>query len=107
MMEVDRKRHLAAVAVLLLELDEEEPRATERSCWVKDHLGRKHLGIHNQLFKVLVSDPDEYRRLLRVSHDQFEQLLCRVGPRIARQNTVMRRSIHPRFASDAALPCPW
>ncbi|KAH9384379.1 hypothetical protein HPB48_026386 [Haemaphysalis longicornis] len=102
-MEVDRKRRLAAMAVLLSELDEEEPCAT-KSCWVKDWLGRKHLGIQNQLFKeVLISDRDEYRRLLRVNHAQFEQRLCRVGPRIAWQNTVMRKSIPPRTRLEVTL----
>lgn len=82
------------MAVLLSELAEEEPCATKRSCWVKYWLGRKHLGIHNQVFReVLVSDPDEHHRLLRVNHDQFGQLLSRVGPRIYRPRKRQEASV--------------
>ncbi|CAN8013038.1 unnamed protein product, partial [Ixodes pacificus] len=47
--------------------------------------------------------PDEYRRLLRVSDEQFLQLLARVGPRIKRQDTVMRRAITPATRLQVTL----
>lgn len=91
-MEFERKRRLAAMAVALPELDGEAlffP--AKRSCWQKDY---KHLGIQHQLYgELLVSDTEEYRRLLRVSREQFVQLLSLVGPRIERQDPVMRRAI--------------
>lgn len=52
------------------------------------------MGVQNLLYEELLkTDLDEYRRLLRVSREQFLQLLSRVGPRIRREDTVMRRSI--------------
>ncbi|KAH7981292.1 hypothetical protein HPB49_022942 [Dermacentor silvarum] len=94
-MEATRKRRLAAMAVVLSEIDEDFdlfPR--KRSCWRKDWMGRKELGVQNLLYEELLkTDLDEYRRLLRVSREQFLQLLSRVDPRIRREDTVMRRSI--------------
>ncbi|KAG0429118.1 hypothetical protein HPB47_023945 [Ixodes persulcatus] len=89
-MEVDRKRRLAAMAAA--------------SLWMKDWMCRKERGMQNQLYEELLdSDPEEYRRLLRVSREQFLQLLSRVGPRIARQDTVMRRAIPPETRLQVTL----
>nr|XP_037289008.1 uncharacterized protein LOC119181833 [Rhipicephalus microplus] len=94
-MEVERKQRIAAMAVVLAELDDEAlffP--VKRSCWQKDYIANKHLGMQYQLYReLLLSDSQEYRRLLRVSREQFVQLLSLVGPRIQRQDTVMRRAI--------------
>ncbi|XP_065285619.2 uncharacterized protein [Dermacentor albipictus] len=94
-MEAGRKRRLAAMAVVLSEIDEDfDLLPRKRRCWRKDWIGRKELGIQNLLYEELLkTDLDEYRRLLRVSREQFLQLLSRVGPRIRREDTVMRRSI--------------
>ncbi|XP_070389344.1 uncharacterized protein [Dermacentor albipictus] len=94
-MEVERKRRLAAMAVVLSELDDDEYLFhRKRSCWQKDYIANKSLGMQNHLYReVLVSDIEEYWRLLRVTRQQFLQLLSRVGPRIGRQDTVMRRAI--------------
>lgn len=103
-MEAEQKRRLAAVALALTIEDEEDPIEPKRACWVKPWMCRKDLGLHSQLFsELLVSDPDEYRRLLRVSEEQFLQLLARVGPRIERQDTVMRRAITPATRLQVTL----
>lgn len=81
-MEADRKRRYAVMAVALAELEEDEPRSCKRTCCVRPYISRKDLGVQNLLLKeVLQNNPEEYRRLLRVSHDQFQELLSRVGPR--------------------------
>lgn len=95
---------MAVMAVALAELEEDEPRSCKRTCWVRPYISRKDLGVQNLLLKeVLQNNPEEYRRLLRVSHDQFQELLSRVGPRIARQNTGMRRSIDPATRLQVTL----
>ncbi|KAM7309617.1 uncharacterized protein ISCGN_006618 [Ixodes scapularis] len=102
-MEVDRKRRLAAMAAAL-SCDEDESCGSKRSLWMKDWMCRKERGMQNQLYEELLdSDPEEYRRLLRVSREQFLQLLSRVGPRIARQDTVMRRAIPPETRLQVTL----
>ncbi|KAG0435955.1 hypothetical protein HPB47_018229 [Ixodes persulcatus] len=93
-MEVERKRRLAAVALALIIEDEEDFSEPKKACWMKPWMCRKDLGLHSQHFsELLVSDPNEYRRLLRVSQEQFLELLARVGPTIERQESVMRRAI--------------
>ncbi|KAH7954335.1 hypothetical protein HPB49_017681 [Dermacentor silvarum] len=60
----------------------------------RDWMGRKELGVQNLLYEELLkTDFDQYRMLLRVSREQFLQLLSRLGPRIRREDTVMRCSI--------------
>lgn len=83
------------MAVALCEIDEEcYSFRRKRSCWQKDWMGRKELGVQNLLYKELLKiDHKEYRRLLRVSREHFLQLLSRVEPRIRKEDTTMRRSI--------------
>ncbi|KAH9365500.1 hypothetical protein HPB48_016278 [Haemaphysalis longicornis] len=47
-METERKRRLAAMA-LALYVDEEDYPAPKRSCWFKDWMCRKELGLQNQI----------------------------------------------------------
>nr|XP_054931764.1 uncharacterized protein LOC129387071 [Dermacentor andersoni] len=103
-MEAEQKRRLAAMALALCVDEEDYYPAPKRSCWVKDWMCRKELGLQNQLFKELVvSDPSEYRRLLRLSREQFAELLARMGPRIARKTTVMRQPIQTAAKLQATL----
>ncbi|KAL1428898.1 hypothetical protein MTO96_016650 [Rhipicephalus appendiculatus] len=63
---------------------------------MKTWMFEKDGGIQNHRHReLLLSDPDEYRRLLRLSCEQFTQLLALVGPMIDRQDTAVRRSISP------------
>ncbi|KAH7934176.1 hypothetical protein HPB49_022401 [Dermacentor silvarum] len=85
-MKASRKRRFGTMAVVLSEIDDDFdlfPR--KRRCWWKDWVGRKESGVQNLLYEELLkSDLYKYRRLLRVSREQFLQLLSRVGPRIRR-----------------------
>lgn len=78
-MEVDWKCRLAAMDAALC-CDEDESCAPKRSpLWMKDWMCRKERGMQNQLYEELLdSDPEEYCRLLCVSHEHFLQLLSRV-----------------------------
>ncbi|KAG0435071.1 hypothetical protein HPB47_018695 [Ixodes persulcatus] len=65
---------------------------------------KKELGIQNQLYEELLeSDSVEYRRLLRVPHDIFVELLARVRPRIQRQTTNMRRPVSAKTRLQLTL----
>ncbi|KAL1429142.1 hypothetical protein MTO96_016587 [Rhipicephalus appendiculatus] len=107
-MEVARKKSLAAMALALSVEDDEDVQISsfkrKRSCWMKTWMFQKGRGIQNHLYReLLLSDPDEYRRLLRLSCEQFTQLLALVGPTIAREDTAMRRSISPATRLQVTL----
>ncbi|KAK8764665.1 hypothetical protein V5799_032727 [Amblyomma americanum] len=107
-MEVQRKRQLAAIAAVVIELDQldddSDNYCAKRSCWQRNWIARKELGLQNQLYEELLeADRAEYRRLLRVNEEQFLQLLSRVGPRIERQDTVMRKAIPAKTRLQVTL----
>ncbi|KAK8771708.1 hypothetical protein V5799_025045 [Amblyomma americanum] len=76
-----RKRHLAALVVLLRELEEEESfyPVAKRSRRLEESAQKRILK------ERLDSDPEEYRNLLRVSREQFLHLLARVRARIEKE----------------------
>ncbi|KAH8041242.1 hypothetical protein HPB51_014390 [Rhipicephalus microplus] len=104
-MDADRKRRLAAMAAALCEIDEDCYSFRRKwSCWQKDWVGRKELGVQNLLYKQLLkTDHEEYRRLLRVSKELFLQLLSRVETRVRKEYTVMRPSISAETRLQATL----
>ncbi|KAK8759276.1 hypothetical protein V5799_020389 [Amblyomma americanum] len=107
-MDNERKRRLAALAVILDVTEDNEETGwianSKRSCWVKPWLTKKTLGVQNQLYEeLLATDPEEYKRLLRLSSDQFYQLLARVQPRIERQDTVMRGAVPAKTRLQVTL----
>ena len=61
--------------------------------WVKE---RENYGHFHQLMPVLrTTDPDTYRKYLRVNHALFEQILGRIKPRIQRQDTNWKKALEP------------
>ncbi|KAH6933265.1 hypothetical protein HPB50_013919 [Hyalomma asiaticum] len=110
-MDVERKRKLAAMAAALeiaAEDDDYDDQCgflrRKRSVWVKPWLTRKSLGMQNQLYQeLLASDPEEYKRLLRLSCEQFDQLLALIQPSIGRQDTVMRSSVPAKTRLQVTL----
>lgn len=96
-MDASMKRRYAAMAAALEETEDDNflDRRKQRSCWVKPWMEEKSLGVQHLLYNKLERDPGEYRRLLRVSHDVFLQLLARIESRLQKQNTNMRRPISP------------
>ncbi|CAN7941854.1 unnamed protein product [Ixodes hexagonus] len=64
----------------------------------------KERGIQNQLYdELLENDADEYRRLLRVPHDVFVELLSRIRPRIEKQDINMRRPVSAKTRLQLTL----
>lgn len=88
-------RRYTLMAAALIETDDYFPDGRkQRLYWVKPWMQEKSLSVHNLLYK-LERDPDEYKRLLRVSHDVFLQLLARIEARLQKRNTSMRCPISP------------
>ncbi|KAH6940543.1 hypothetical protein HPB50_000564 [Hyalomma asiaticum] len=76
----------------------------KRSVWMKCWLTRKSLGMQNQLYReLLASDPEEYQCLLRLSCEQFDQLLTLIQPWIRRQDTAMRSSVTTKTRLQVTL----
>lgn len=66
-------------------------RDSKTSCWLKEWMHEKSLGIQHQLYDFLLKqDPGEYRRLLRMPHEVFEKVLASVGLLIEKADTNMR-----------------
>lgn len=84
-----KKKAIACVAINLLIQDKRK----ERSKWVKDwKLNRKFSDI-SLLRELEENNPDDYRNYLRMDSQDFKLLLHLIGPKTAKQNTVMRMAI--------------
>jgi len=89
----------AALLTLLIEADELPPSPAEdsgqqRRTWVKDWRVPKELGIYDQLIsEVRTQDPQEFRRLMRLSVQDFQYVLEKIKPQIERQDTKFRKAI--------------
>lgn len=83
------------MAAALQETDDDNflDRRKQWLCWVKLWLEEKSLGVH--LLYKLERDTGENKRLLRVSHDAFLQLLARTESWLQKQNTNMRCPMSP------------
>ncbi|KAK0133483.1 Protein ALP1-like [Merluccius polli] len=87
---MDRRRRIIAVAVLY-------HRRCQRRChrfWVHPILlGRETHGEFHRLIQELRLDFIQFQRYFRLDTSQFDELLVRVGPSIARQDTRFRKAI--------------
>ncbi|KAI2647457.1 nuclease HARBI1 [Labeo rohita] len=71
-------------------------RRRRRSVWVHEILqARQQLGEYHRLVQELRLDDDRFQRYFRLDREQFDNLLSKVGPRIARQDTSYRHAIEP------------
>ena len=87
---------VGAAAAVLIEA-EEKGRKRKRSMWTRDWLLRRpRLGGYSQLLQELIQeDPKETRRFLRMTHENFTDLLQKIEVRIRKQHTHMRKAIEP------------
>jgi hypothetical protein len=95
-----------AVSECVVTLSEElKDILNQRRVWVKDWVSRREtLGASSTLFHELsVEDPLEYKRQLRMTVEQFDELLSSVEPHIAKRDTVMRNAITARQKLEVTL----
>ena len=83
------------LAVILKRRRQRRLQRRNRRVWVKQWiLNREAQGAFHQLMQELrVLDTSSYRNFVRMDVTTFEELLKMVGPRIAHQDTVMRKAI--------------
>lgn len=88
----------------LSDVIEAEENKTKRE-WVRKWVGRREkLGVSALLLKELaVEDATEYRRFLRMTPGNFEDLLRMVSPSIQRQDTILRDAIPARVKLELTL----
>ena len=88
-----KQRVAAAVATILLL--KKRKRRHRRSIWVRNFLQRRHQhGAYSALMRELrIEDPLAFKNFVRMSGQDFEELLRRVGPLISRKDTHYRESI--------------
>ena len=88
---------LAAIAISLEE--EEQDNAQQNNVpreWVhKSLLKRKTEGEFFTLYKELMDDDSKFHQYFRMSISQFNELLAKLGPSIAKQDTRFRKAITP------------
>ena len=90
------KKKISAIITVLLLQEEEESKICKkkRDVWVKTWLKNKEKFSHMSLLKELQeNNPDDFRNYLRMTDDAFRVLLALVSPKIAKKDTVMRKSI--------------
>jgi hypothetical protein len=72
---------------------------------VKDWVGRRnsHGAPSNLLKELAEEDPTEYHRHMRMTVENFEELLTLIEPLISKKNTMMRDSIPARVKLEVTL----
>ncbi|KAL8557922.1 hypothetical protein ACOMHN_065442 [Nucella lapillus] len=87
----------AAATSVLLGCVRKAAARKKRRVWARGWLlERPRYGAYSQLLQELFcEDQKEVKRFLRLSKDSFDEVLERVGRRIAKQHTPMRRAIEP------------
>ena len=82
---------VAAVCALLIKRKKKRVR---RKYWVHPIISeRLSCGFFYSLFTQLKEYPDKFFAYFRMSQEQFDHLLTKVGPFIRRQDTTMRKSV--------------
>lgn len=78
---------------------------TKSGMWVKGWIGRRDdLGASSTLVHELsVEDPVDYKKQLRFSAQQFDDLLHIIELQITKGDTVMRNAITPRQKLEVTL----
>lgn len=76
-----------------------------RTCWVKDWVGhRNNLGASSTIIRELSEeDPLQFKKIMRMSLDQFNELLHLVEGNISKTDRLMRSTIPARAKLEVAL----
>lgn len=93
---MDMRQQAFAVAVAILCCDKKQKKKNKR-VWVRKWLERRgQHGLFVLQRELELDDRSGFKKLLRMTSDEFDFLLGRVEPLITRQDTKMRRAITAR-----------
>jgi hypothetical protein len=88
----------------LLEILLEERRRKRRKLWVRDWMRNRSLGASATILRELyIHDPQEYKAVMRITPNQFDELLCLIAPKIQRSDTMMREAVPARVKLEITL----
>lgn len=90
-----RVKTAAALVIVDYWLRVEERKRRKKRMWVRDWIDRRReYGAYTNLLNELkIEDSLQFRNFIRMSAVELEDLLCLVGPKIQKQDTVFRESI--------------
>lgn len=97
-MDIISRKKCAAILSLLIISIAIKKRHKKRKLWMQSWLKRRYLGkgVLNMIEKELsLEDKSNYNNYLRMGKVAFNQLLNIVGPKIRKQNSILRESIAP------------
>ncbi|KAJ8352060.1 hypothetical protein SKAU_G00235360 [Synaphobranchus kaupii] len=93
---MNARNRILAIA-LAMDIDEDPAvRRRGRSVWVHDiNRGRKQFGEYHRLVQELRLDDARFKAYFRLNRQQFEEVLQKIGPTIAKMQTNYRETISP------------
>lgn len=95
---------IAVAAIYTYKKILEKSKQRNRTEWVKQWKQDREVHGHMPLLRQLRENyPDDYKNYLRMDSTTFDKLLELVGPKIVKQDTVMRQSISPEERLTATL----
>lgn len=85
----------AIVAYVLLDEEQQQCSKRKRRLWVREWVKKREThGLCSNLLKEIRSDDSAaYKNFIRMSSKDFDTILSKVTPIIAKQDTLMRKSI--------------
>ena len=88
---------LLQLAIYYLKKKRKRKQRKRRVCWVKSWIGRRRqFGLYDQLMVELRNeDQRAFKNFLRMPPEMYDELLERVGPRIAKRHTSCRAPLEP------------
>lgn len=88
----------------LLEICTHELQKKEQETWIRDWMNIKNLGTSETIIRELHdNDPQEYKAVMRLTTDQFEELLFMINPIITCNDTLMRKALPARLKLEITL----
>jgi len=88
----------------LLEICEEESKKRKRKVWVRNWMDKKKCGASETIIRELRdNDPLEFKSVIRLTPEQFEELLLKISPIISRADTFMRPALSARLKLELTL----
>lgn len=93
-----------ALALLLLDEDENDDEKTERQYWVRPWVAKRaEFGLYHSLFSELQEDEKAFKEFLRMDVSQFELLVGKLAAKLTKEDTIMRPCIKPHEMVYVAL----
>ena len=88
---------LLATATLVADKKRKKRRCNRRKLWVKPWLLRRmEYGQYEKLlFELQSEDARGFKNFVRVDHQLFQELIDRVGPRLEKRDSFMRKALEP------------